>query len=91
MPKLFKTDIHSEADIKVFISTIGSEAHLIVFETQSQWEATVPQIWCYTTVKSEANKTVFFVDGAWDADMVIFKTDIQSDAEVVDGSKANLL
>ncbi len=91
MPKLFKTDIQSEADIKVFISDIRSDADIVVYETQSEWEATEAQIWCYSQIQRDADKVVSFVDGAWDADVVIFKTDIQSDAEVVNSSKSDLL
>jgi hypothetical protein len=91
VPKLFKTDIASDADLKVFVSDIRSEAHLIVYETTDQWAATEPQIWCYTDIRSEADKVVCFVSGQWDADLVIFKTDVQSDAGWVDSGKAGLL
>ena len=91
MPKLFKTDIQSEANIKVFTCDIRSDADIIVFETQSEWEATEKQIWCYTNIQSDADKIVFFTSGPWDADIVIFKTDIQSDAEVINSSKSDLL
>ena len=91
MPRLFKTDIASEANIKVFKTDIRSEADLIVFETNNEWEATEKQIWCYTTIQSEADKIVYFADGQWDADIVIFKTAIQSDASWQNSSKEHLL
>jgi hypothetical protein len=50
MPKLFVTDIESGADLKVHVTDIRSEAHIAVYETQSEWEATEPQIWAYTTI-----------------------------------------
>ncbi len=91
MPKFFVTDIESDADLKVHISDIRSEAHLAVYETDSQWEATEPQIWAFTDIRSEADKVVYFTDGAWNADIVIFKTDIMSDAGWLDSSKEGLL
>jgi hypothetical protein len=91
MPKLFKTDIASEADLKVYVADIRSEAHLIVYETTDQWAATEPQIWCYTDIRSEADKIVHFTTMQWDADLVIYKTDIQSDAGWADSSKSGLL
>ena len=91
MPKLFKTDIAPDADLKAFVTDIRSEAHLIVYETTDAWAATEPQIWCYTDIRSEADKVVYFADAKWDADLVIFKTDVQSDASWVDGSKSGLL
>ena len=91
MPKFFKTNIESEADLKVFVTDIRSGAHAVIFETTSEWEATESTIWCYTNIRSEADKVVFFVDGAWNADIVVFKTDIQSDAEWLDSSKSRLL
>ena len=56
MPKLYRTDIESDADLKVFVTDIRSEAQLIVFETTSAWEATEGPIWCYTDIRSEADK-----------------------------------
>jgi len=91
MPKLYKTDIESDADLKIHVTDIRSEAHLIVFETQSAWEATAPQIWCYSQIRSDADKVVFFTDGAWNADIVVFITDVQSDACWQDSSKEGLL
>jgi hypothetical protein len=91
MPKLFKTDISSEADLKVFVTDIRSEADLIVYETTSQWEATESPIWCYTDIQSEADKIVHLTSSQWEADLVIFKTDVQSDAGWVDSSKSGLL
>jgi len=40
MPKIFKTDIESEADLKVLECDVRSEAHLVFYETTSMWEAT---------------------------------------------------
>lgn len=91
MPKLFRTDIASEADLKVFVTDIRSEADLVVYETTSQWEATEPQIWCYTDIRGEADKVVHFSDAQWDADLIIFKTDIQSDAGWLNSAKSGLL
>lgn len=88
---MFITDIESDADLKVFVADIRSEAHLVVYETDSEWEATEQQIWAYTTIRSEADKVIYLTDGAWNADIVIFKTDIQSDAEWLDNSKAGIL
>ena len=52
---LFKTDISSEADVKVYLTDV-----------------------CFT-----ANQ--------WDADLVVFKTDVQSDAGWIKSDKARLL
>ena len=56
MPKLFKTNISSEANLKVFVTDIRSEADLVVYETTNQWEAAESPIWCYTDIQSEADK-----------------------------------
>ena len=91
MPKLFRTDIESEADLKVHVADIRSEADLVIFETTSAWEATEPQIWCYTDIRGEADKVVCFVSDRWNADLVVFRTDIQSDAGWNDSSKSGVL
>ena len=91
MPKLFKTDIASEANLKVFVTDIRSDAELIVYETTDAWAATESPIWCYTDIQSEADKIVYFTSSRWEADLAVFKTDIQSDAGWVDSSKSGLL
>jgi len=91
MPKLFKTDIGSDADLKVFVTDIRSDADLVVYETTDQWAATEPQIWCYTDIRSEADKVVYFTSSQWEADLTIFKTDIQSDACWQNSGKSHLL
>ncbi len=91
MPKLFKTDIASSADLKVFVTDIRSEADLVIFETTDMWAATESPIWCYTDIQGEADKTVCFVSSQWDADLVIYKTDVQSDAGWNNNDKAGLL
>jgi len=90
MPKFFATDIESDADLRVHITSIRSEAHLVIYETTSQWEATEPQIWTFVDIRSDADKVVYFSDGAWNADIVVFKTDIVSDAGWLDSSKEGL-
>ena len=45
MTRLYKTDIASEADLKVFVTDIRSEADLVVYETSSSWEATESHLW----------------------------------------------
>ncbi len=91
MPLLYKTDIVSDADVKVFVTDIRSEADLIAYKTSDAWAATESQIWCYTDIRSEANKAVCFVDMAFEADIVVFITDIQSDACWVNSGKSGLL
>ena len=91
MPVLFKTDIASEADLKVFVADIRSDADLVVYETTSQWEATEGPIWCYTDIRSEAAKVIYFTTSQWEADLTIFKTDIQSDAQWLNAEKAGVL
>jgi hypothetical protein len=91
VPSLFKTDIASEADLKVFVTDIRSEADLVVYETTDAWAATESPVWCYTNIQSEAEKVVFFTDGQWDADLVIYRTDVQSDAGWQDAGKSGLL
>jgi len=75
----------------VFVTDIRSEADLIVYETTDQWAATEGSIWCYTDIQSEADKKVYFTDAQWDANLVIYKTDVQSDAGWVDSTKSGLL
>ena len=91
MPLFFKTDIASDADLKVFVTDIRSDADLVVYETTDTWAATEPQIWAYTDIRSEANKVVYFTTSQWEADLTIFKTDIQSDAEWINSGKSGLL
>jgi hypothetical protein len=91
MPLLFKTDVSSEADVKVFVTDIRGEADLVVYETAEQWAATESWIWCYTDIRSEADKTMYFASDRWGAEMVIFKTDIQSDAGWTKEEKPGLL
>ena len=51
MPKLFKSDVGSAADLKVFVTDIRSEADLIIYETTDGWAASESQIWCYTDIQ----------------------------------------
>ena len=91
VPKLYRTDIASDAELKVFVTDIRTEADLVIFETADEWAATEPQIWCYTDTRSDADKVVYFADGQWNADLVVFKTDVQSDAGWARGEKSGLL
>jgi len=91
MPVLYKTDIASEADVKIHFTTIRSEADVVIFETTSQWEATSGAIWCYTDIRGEAAKTITITDSAWEADLIAFKTDVQSDAQWLNSGKSGLL
>ncbi len=91
MPKLFKTDSASAANVKVFVTDIRSEADLVMYESTDQWAATESQVWCYTDIQSEADKTVYFTTSRWEADLIVYKTDVQSDAGWVNGEKATLL
>ena len=91
MPRLFRTDVSSLADLKVYVTDVRTDAHLIVHETTDAWAATDAPIWCYTDIQSEADKSIYFVDSRFDADLVIFRTDIRSDAGWVDSAKSDLL
>jgi len=44
-----------------------------------------------TNIQSEADKTVYFTAAQWDADLIIYKTDIPSDAGWVNSAKSGLL
>lgn len=91
MPIVFKTDIGSEADLKVFVTDTRFDADLVAFETTDAWAATAATNWCYTTIRGEAHKVVHFVNARWEADLAVFWTDIQSDAGWVAGGKEHLL
>lgn len=91
MPRFYKTDIESEADLKVFVTDIRSDAHLVVYETESSWEASDQKNWFYTDIRSEAEKVVYFTDSRWNADLMIYLTEIQSDAGWIDSSKDDLI
>ncbi len=91
MPKFFKTDIAAEANLKVFVTDIRSEADAVIFETSDQWAATEKLIWYYIDIQSEADKIVCFTDSQWEADLVVFKTDVQSDVEWLNSGKEGLL
>jgi len=91
MPVLYKTDIASDADLQVCFISIRAEADLVVFESSSAWEATESHIWCYTDIRSEANRVVYVTDSPFEADLLVFRTDIQSDAGWQNSSKSGLL
>lgn len=91
MPILFKTDIASDADLKVYVTDIRSDADLAIYETTSQWEASSSEIWYYTSIRSEAKKAVHFTSSKWDADLVVFRTNIQSDAGWINSGKSHLI
>jgi len=91
MPRLYRTDIESEADLKVYVTDIRSEADLVVYETGNEWEATESRFWCYTDIASEADRKVFFTDSQWNADLTVFRTDVQSDAQWQNTGKQELL
>lgn len=91
MPKLFKVDVPSEADLRVFVADIRTEAHLVIFETADPWAASQPGLWCYVDVRGEADRTVCLVGSAWEADLVVYRTDVPSDSGWLDSSKAGLL
>jgi hypothetical protein len=91
MPKVYRTDIASEADLSVYVTDVRSEADLIVFETADLWAASEAAIWAYTEIASEADKVVFLTDLQWEADLVIYRTEVQPDAGWVSVTKAYLL
>jgi hypothetical protein len=91
MPKLSRTEIPSEAHLRVFVTDIRSEADLIVYETTDQWAATEGPIWCYTDIRSEADKIVYFTATQSDADLIVYMTDIQSDASWSNSTKSGVL
>ncbi len=64
---------------------------MVIFETTSQWEATSGAIWCYTDIRGEAAKTITNTDSAWEADLIAFKTEVQSDAQWLNSGKSGLL
>lgn len=91
MPILFKTDIASDADLKVHVTDIRSDADLAIYETSSQWEASGAAVWYYTGIRTEAARAVYFTSSKWDADLVVFRTTAQSDAGWINASKSGLL
>ena len=91
MPKLFKTDVLSEAELRVYVTDIRPDAHLVIFETTDAWAATDQPIWCYTEIRGEADKVVYFTNSQGEADLVVFKTDIQPEAGWLDSTKSHLL
>jgi hypothetical protein len=64
---------------------------LVVYETASPWEATEPGIWCYVDVRGDADRVVCFTEGGFDADLVVFRTDVQSDAGWLNSDHSGLL
>lgn len=91
MPKIFRTSVVSEADLKVYVTKVRFEADLVIFETPDAWAAEAPDIWTYVDIESHADKSVYFTEYRWEADLVIYKTAVQPDAGWVDESKAWLL
>ena len=91
MPIIYCTDIASEADLQVYRAMVRSEAALVVFETQNRWDATTAPIWAYTDIASDADHVVFICDNPWDAHLIIYGTDIRSDAGWQNADKQHLL
>ena len=91
MPILFKTDIASDADLKVYVTDIRSDADLAIYETTSQWEVSSSVVWYYSSIRSEAKKAVYFASSKWDADLIIFRTQVQSDAAWINSGKSHLI
>lgn len=92
MPKLFKTDIESEADLKVYVTEIRSEADLVVYETENHWDAAGSQkIWSYTETKLEADRVVYFTESPWDAHLKIYLTEISTEAGWLNSTKDDLI
>jgi len=88
---MFCVDCAANAELKVFVTDVRLDADLIVFETPDMWAATEPEIWYYTDVQGEADRVMCFTDSLWDADLIVYKTDIQPDAGWVNDAKAHLL
>jgi hypothetical protein len=91
MPLLYRTSLASEADLKVYVADSRSEADLIVFESFDAWAAAEPWIWVYTGIEAEAHKIVYFTEFPWEADLTIYKTEVQPDAGWVTATKTGLL
>jgi hypothetical protein len=91
MPKIFRTSVASEADLKVYVTRLRFEADLIVFESPDARAAEAPAVWTYVDVEAQADRVVYFTERRWEADLVICKTDVLSYAGWVDESKASLL
>ncbi len=91
MPKMFCVDCAANAELKVYVTDIRLDADLVVFETSDMWAATEPEIWYYTDVQGEADRVMCFTNSLWDADLIVYKTDIQPDAGWVNDAKAHLL
>ena len=91
MTKVYRVDCAASAELKVYVSDVRMDADLVVFETSDMWEATEPEVWYYTDVLGEADRVVCFTRSRWDADLIIYRTDIQPDAGWIDSGKSHLL
>ena len=91
MPRLFKINIASEADVRVYVTDDRAEADLIIYETTDEWAATESPIWYYTDVLGRAERTIYFTNARWEADLIVSKTNIQGEAGWVDRTKEDIL
>lgn len=91
MTKVYRVDSSAEAELKVYVTDVRMDADLIVFETTDEWAATEPEIWYYTDVMSLADRVICFAKSRWEADLIIYRTDVQPDAGWVDETKSYLL
>jgi hypothetical protein len=91
MPKLYRTDVMSEADLKIYVTDVRLDADLVVHETSDPWAATESGIWYYTDIRSDAEKIVFFTDIRGEADLIVHKTDSQWDTGWQNSEKAGKL
>ena len=79
MPRLFKLDIASEADVRVYVTDDRADADLIIYETADEWAATESPIWYYTDVLGRAERTIYFTNSRWEADLIVSYLPVGSD------------
>jgi hypothetical protein len=91
MPILYRTDLPATADVKVYLTTIRSDADVVFFVASNRWEATATAVWYWTDVSSEASKIVCLVASQWEADLTAYQTEVASDAGWPNAGKEGFL
>ncbi len=91
MPRMYRTDAPSDADVRVYFVSSVHEADVVVFETDDQWDADQDYVWFYTGVRSDADKVVYVADSPWAAELLVYRADFRYEVEWRDPGKAHLL
>jgi len=58
MPRLYRTDTPSGADLRIYVTDVRTDADLVCFVTESRWEADRATMWFYTDISASPEMSV---------------------------------